>query len=787
MVSARRIARYRRTGRSAPDLRLVRRRATPGKSPVALPTERSARSTLITGLLAGVSASALMVGAASANPKNGVVVGGSATIVQTAPNRVDINQSTDKAIINWGSYSIGAGERVNYNQPSASSVTLNRVSGVDPSVILGQITANGKIMLINPNGILFGAGSRVDVGGLIASTTNIRNDDFLAGKYNFNQPSTSPNATVVNDGTINVAEGGLVALVAPGVANNGVINARLGKVSLASANSFTVDFFGDKLINIAVDDKVTQKMVGPDGQPIKAAVSNAGKILADGGTVQITANLAKNVLDQAINMSGIVEARTVAQRQGKIILGGGENGVVAISGSLDATGKSAGEKGGKVVILGEKIALNAGASVDASGAAGGGKVLVGGDQQGQGKLPHAQSVYVDKDATIKADALDKGDGGKVVVWSDQYTRFDGTISAKGGPNGGNGGYVETSSKGILEANGSVSASAPKGKAGTWLLDPYDVTIQLSGTSNGSFSGGSPDVFTPTGNSSVANASVIMTDLDAGTNVTIQTTGAGAQAGNITVNVAGGLDHATGGTATLTLNASGTISIGGGGITNTGGAGNKLNLVLNANGAITQTAAISVSGSTTINATGGTVTLTNAGNSFGGAVAVTTTGSASIANATATQLGASTIGGTLTVAATGAITQTGALTVTGTSSFNAGANAVTLTTGTNALGGAVSLTASTASLTNTGATTLGAAAVAGNLSVTSSGALAITGAVNVTGGGNFSATAGGAVTQTAALAVAGTTTVNAGANAITLINAGNALTGAVALTTTGANA
>src|SRR5260221_4814128 len=316
MSFARRMVRARLRRQDRPERIVVRRRARPA---LVVPGERSMRRPLIAGLLAGVSASALMVGAAQAAPKNGTVVGGSATIVQTSPNQVDIKQTTDKAAINRQGFSIGAGERVNFQQPSSASVTLNRVTGVDPSVILGQMSANGHIMLVNPNGILFGAGARVDVAGLIATTTNIRNDDFLAGNYNFSIPSKNPNATVVNQGTINVAEGGLVALVAPGVENTGVINARLGKVSLTAANSFTVDFFGDKLINIAIDDKVAQRMVGPDGQPVAAAVTNAGRILANGGTVQLTANVAKGVLDNAINMSGIIEAQTVAQRDRKII------------------------------------------------------------------------------------------------------------------------------------------------------------------------------------------------------------------------------------------------------------------------------------------------------------------------------------------------------------------------------------------------------------------------------------------------------------------------------------
>ncbi|MBI3513550.1 MAG: filamentous hemagglutinin N-terminal domain-containing protein, partial [Proteobacteria bacterium] len=773
MSFARRMARARLRRQDRPERLVVRRR---GRPDLVVPGERSMRRPLIVGLLAGVSASALMVGAALAGPKNGTVVGGSATITQTSPNQVDIKQTTDKAAINWQSFSIGAGERVNFQQPTAASVALNRVTGVDPSVILGQMSANGHIVLINPNGILFGVGSRVDVAGLIATTTNIRTDDFLAGNYKFSEPSKNPNATVVNQGTINVAEGGLVALVAPGVENSGVINARLGKVALTAANSFTVDFFGDKLINIAVDDKVAQRMVGPDGQPVAAAVTNSGRILADGGTVQLTTNVAKGVLDNAINMSGIIEAKTVAQRDGKIILGGGSSGVVAVSGTLDASGRAPGEKGGKVVILGEKIQLAGTAKIDASGSAGGGKVLIGGGAQGKGPLPHAQEVYVDAGASIKADAIDQGNGGKIVVWSDQYTRFDGQASAKGGANGGDGGFIETSGHVLsVGATAGANASAPNGKAGTWLLDPVDFTIS-GATSNES---GGP-TYTPTANPATINAATINAFLSGGTSVTVLTTGAGGT-GNITVSNA---IAAGAGSATLTLSAAGTIAINntitGSNLTlsmsSTGGpiqfnsAVNVANLSATSSGTITQTAGITVSGTSTFNAGGNAITLANAGNALTGAVAFTTTGGSNVSfnNNIATVLGASSLtgGGNLSVTSNGAVSQSAALTVSGTTTVNAGANTITLTAPANSLTGAVSLN-------NSGAN---------NVALTNSGALQF-GASNV-GSGTLAVVATGAITQSGAIvqaAGAGATTINAGANAITLTNTANKFTGTVGLT------
>src|SRR5580658_10278818 len=168
--------------------------------------------------LAGGSVAATL-GAAQANPQGGSVASGSASIVQTSPSQLTVNQTSNRVIINWQGFSIAPGEITNFNQPSASAVALNRVTGGDPSIILGQLSANGRLLLINPNGVLFGAGSRVDVAGLIATTADLTDRDFRAGRLNFAMPSSSPTASVVNRGTITVAQGGLVALVAPGVAN----------------------------------------------------------------------------------------------------------------------------------------------------------------------------------------------------------------------------------------------------------------------------------------------------------------------------------------------------------------------------------------------------------------------------------------------------------------------------------------------------------------------------------------------------------------------------------------
>ena len=308
---------------------------------------------------------ALYAAGAAANPQGGVVKAGSATI---APNgsRLDVIQSSQRAVIDWRSFSIGAGGHVNFKQPSAASATLNRVTGPEMSAILGRLTANGTVFLVNPNGILIGPGAKIDVGGLVAATANISNENFMAGRYKFDEV-VNRNAVIVNRGEITAHAGGLVALVAPGVENSGVIRAELGRVVLASGNRFTLDLFGDKLITFAVDDKVAARLTDVDGRPLTAYVNQTGTIAADGGSILIAASAAKAVLDNVINTSGVVRATSFVQRGGEIVLHGGDEGVVRVAGTLDASGRASGASGGSVKVLGAEVVLDAGSRIDVAG------------------------------------------------------------------------------------------------------------------------------------------------------------------------------------------------------------------------------------------------------------------------------------------------------------------------------------------------------------------------------------------------------------------------------------
>jgi filamentous hemagglutinin family protein len=412
--------------------------------------------------------------AAQANPTGGVVASGGATI--TAPNgkTVDINQSTGQAVINWQSFGIAKGETVDFIQPTVTSVTLNRVTGNDLSSIFGTLTANGIVMLVNPNGVVFGRGSHVDVGGLVATTADIKDSDFLAGNYNFSQASRNANAAVVNAGDITIKDSGLAALVAPSVRNSGVISAKLGRVGLGGAKTFAVDFQGDGLLSFDASSVVTEVPLRANGKAVKALVVNTGRISADGGTVALSARAVKGVIDHAINTSGVIAATSVGAVDGKIVLSGGDDGIVDVAGKIDASGKGADETGGTVVATGADIDVEHGARITASGAAGGGAIAIGSDGTGTGSW--SNSVSIGKGAVLAANAIVDGNGGKVSVLADKRTNFAGKISAHGGAKGGDGGTAEVSSHADVRLTGKVYLTAAAGKTGTFLLDPATLEI-----------------------------------------------------------------------------------------------------------------------------------------------------------------------------------------------------------------------------------------------------------------------------------------------------------------------
>lgn len=405
------------------------------------------RSVLIVSgfLLAGLSTNPLY-----ANPTEGNVVAGSATITQAA-NTVTINQSSQSAIINWKDFSIAANETTRFIQPSANSIALNRVTGNDPSRILGNLVANGQIMLVNPNGIFFGKGSTVDVAGLIATTADITNENFMRGNYQFSQ-NPNKNIGIVNDGSITVRDQGLVALVAPGVENNGVIRANLGKVVLGSGKAFTiVDTYGDGLIQFAPNAEITQTPVAPDGRTMRSAVANNGVVIADGGTVILTANAAKNVVNDVVNMQGVVQANSVSARNGTIILSGGNAGVVKVSGKIYAKAQTADQKAGNIKVVGNDLRLESGAVIDASGGKDG-FIETSGDQFSLG----AVTITAGNGGTWLVDPIDLTIDATAASVISNALNAGTSVTELTMANGANGFGTQTEGKGDIHVNAAIT-------------------------------------------------------------------------------------------------------------------------------------------------------------------------------------------------------------------------------------------------------------------------------------------------------------------------------------------
>jgi filamentous hemagglutinin family protein len=343
------------------------------------------------GAIVVAAALSLAAGGASALPTAPTVVNGTVGMTTTG-NTLTVTNSPN-SIINWQAFSIAANETVRFNQQGALSAILNRVTGADPSQILGALQSNGRVFLINPNGIIFGQGSRIDVAGLVASSLGISNSDFLAGSYRFSGDAAA--GAVKNQGTITTTSGGMVWLISPNVENSGIITSPNGSVMLAAGQSV--------------------HMVDPQRPEIAVVVSAP--------------------TDKAVNM-------------GEILVQGGNAGMY---GSL----------------VSQQGVLNA----DSVVAGPGGKIF----------LKSTVSTTLGANSVTSANAMDTGDGGRIIVWSDGDTKVAGTLSATGGANGGNGGFIETSGTHVkIDGTTRVNTLAPSGKIGTWLIDPSDFTIAASG-------------------------------------------------------------------------------------------------------------------------------------------------------------------------------------------------------------------------------------------------------------------------------------------------------------------
>ncbi|AYQ29893.1 MULTISPECIES: filamentous hemagglutinin N-terminal domain-containing protein [unclassified Polaromonas] len=453
--------------------------------------------------------------ALAANAADASVSAGAGS-VSTLGNTTTIHQASQRMAIDWTSLSTAAQEALIFNQPNAAAIALNRITGSSPSELLGSLTANGQVFILNPNGVLFGAGSQVNVGGLVASTLSMSNADFMAGNHVF----TGSGGSVVNQGTLNAAPGGYLALLAPEVRNEGVMTASLGTALLAAGNKVTLNIDNGSLLGYSIDQGA-----------INALAENRQLIQANGGQVLLSARAFDALSSGVVNNAGIVEAKTLNASKGRIALEGdfivqagtldasgaeggridlkgraildagtanasgaaGEGGSIAYratqaivqtasanlkadgatqggaislqgdesffsSGTLSATG----QRGGTIDTLGNRVSLAA-ARLDASGSERGGLIRVGGGFQGRDAgVMNAQTTFVNGATTLKAN----GANGEIVVWSDGQTDYYGSASATGA------GRIEVSGKGQLTYGGQADA----GVGGTLLLDPANIII-----------------------------------------------------------------------------------------------------------------------------------------------------------------------------------------------------------------------------------------------------------------------------------------------------------------------
>lgn len=482
------------------------------------------------------------------------------TRVRVRGNRIDIDggtRSRDGANLfhSFERFGLSRNQIANFLANPQIRNILGRVTGGEVSRINGLIRVTGgnaNLFLLNPAGIIFGAGARLDVAGDFTATTADRvgfGDRWLSalGNADYANLLGNPNAfafisaqpgAILNDGNLAVAAGQNLNLLGGTVVNTGTLAAPGGQIivtAVPGTNRVEIRQQGTLLVlevqPLDASDLANPLPFTPESLPTALTGGSdtpaTGVMVNPDGTVQLTAS---NTLIPTTPGTAIVA------------------GTLDVS-TLDVSnsGLTPGQTGGTVGVFGTQVGL-VGATVNASGTHGGGTILIGGDYLGQGTVPNAQTTTVTAASTLSADATGGGNGGRVIVWADDATRFLGNITARGGAQGGNGGFVETSGARSLDTSSAqVDASAPNGTPGTWLLDPSDITIQPMGT--GTLAGGLFDPPT-TGAASIIDPLTIETALNSGTNVTITTSSGTGGAGDI--RLAFPINQTGGGAASLTL-------------------------------------------------------------------------------------------------------------------------------------------------------------------------------------------------------------------------------------------
>ncbi|MBD2209164.1 CHAT domain-containing protein [Nostoc linckia FACHB-104] len=478
---------------------------------------------------------------------------GTGTVITTEGNKIDISGgslSSDRTNLfhSFSQFGLDANQTANFlSQPSIQNI-LGRVTGNSASLINGliQVTGgNSNLYLINPAGIIFGSSASLNVPAAFTATTangiGFGNNEWFnaIGSNNYanliGNPTefaftTSLGGSIFNAGNLAVGEAQSLMLLGGMVLNTGTLTAPNGNVTIMAVPA-------EKIVRVTASNSLfsldlpveTKNQINP--QPFSPR--SLPSLLTGGNVTKVTGVTVENGVVKLISTNTAIPTDV-----GTTIL----SGKVSVSNSSEAV-NNVSNNTGQINILGDRIAL-LNANINASGS-NGGRVLIGGDYQGKGTVPNASHTYISSDSAIAADAWQNGNGGKVIVWADDTTRFFGNITARGGAIAGNGGLVETSGKLSLDVTGSkVDASAAKGKPGTWLLDPTDINIVTGGS--GTLSGG---LFDPANNSDI-DPLTIATALDNGTDVTITTSSGTGGNGDITLT--DGINQTGGGTASLTL-------------------------------------------------------------------------------------------------------------------------------------------------------------------------------------------------------------------------------------------
>lgn len=400
-------------------------------------------------------------------------------------------ESSGRAVIHWSEFSIGPNEAVYFDQLGIDKTVLNRVVGKNSSHLLGSLLSNGNVYLINPNGVLIGPGARIETNGFLASTADILDRDFINGKEMLFEQS-GKDGTIINQGVIHCPAGD-VFLFATHIDNQGEIKAPQGVVGLSSGTEILLAVEGNERIYIRPK------------QEIDGLINHAGKI--QGLTVELKAQ--GSPFASAIRSSGEIDAGQLVESQGRIYLKAQE-GKVEINGKMTAA---------SICVTGDEAHIFENSRIIANGKDGG-EIIIGGDLKGANPdIKNAKRTYVQNGAFISANAIDDGAGGKIVVWSDEHTVFEGHVEATGSQQGG---FVEISG-GRLKFNGTSDLRSTKGPIGTLLLDPQNIVINAGG---GVFVGptdpfannvGGTDTFTGASLASVINTSAVV--LQANTDVT----------------------------------------------------------------------------------------------------------------------------------------------------------------------------------------------------------------------------------------------------------------------------